>query len=94
MIAVIGIVLTIFALCVLSGIIMGGLDWKFTMIAMWSANFVCVGMVDYFAKTEVMTLGLIWWALAAFMGTQVLTGIVRFQSKTGVWKVLKGDKEG
>ena len=69
---------------------MGGLDWKFTMIAMWSANFVCVGMVNYFARAGTITLGKIWWGLAAFMGTQVVTGILRFQSKTGVWKVLKG----
>ena len=76
-----------------NGIIMGGLDWKFTMIAMWSANFVCVGMVNMFVRREAITLAKIWWALAAFMGTQVITGILRFQSKTGVWKVLKGDKK-
>ena len=68
---------------------MGGLDWVFAMMSMWSANLVCVGMVDYFARTETITLGRIWWSLAAFMGTQVVTGIIRVQSKTGVWKVLK-----
>ena len=72
---------------------MGGLDWKFTMIAMWAANFVCVGMIDSFSRAGTISLGKIWWALAAFMGTQVVTGILRFQSKTGVWKVLKGDKK-
>lgn len=71
---------------------MGGLDWKFTMIAMWSANILCVGMVNMFVTREIVTLAKIWWALAAFMGTQVITGILRFQSKTGVWKVLNGDK--
>jgi hypothetical protein len=30
-----------------NGIIMGGLDWVFTMIAMWAANFVCVGMIRF-----------------------------------------------
>ena len=69
-----------------NGIIMGGLDWKFTMLAMWLANGVCVGMIKF---GGVMTLNKIWWALAAFMATQVVTGIIRFESKTGVWKMLK-----
>lgn len=30
---------------------------------------------------------------AAFMGTQVVTGAIRFQSKTGVWNVLCAEKE-
>lgn len=69
-----------------NGIIMGGLDWKFTMIAMWAANAVCVGMIRF--DRGVMTLNKIWWALAAFMGTQVLTGIARYKSHTGIWKIL------
>ena len=27
------------------------------------------------------------------MGTQVVTGILRFQSKTGVWKLLKAENK-
>lgn len=72
---------------------MGGLDWLFSMVGMWGANLVCVGMVQWFSRRDMLTLGRIWWALAAFMGTQVVTGILRFQSKTGVWKVLKGDEK-
>eukprot|EP00577_Skeletonema_sp_RCC1716_P015742 CAMPEP_0113410278 /NCGR_PEP_ID=MMETSP0013_2-20120614/21596_1 /TAXON_ID=2843 ORGANISM="Skeletonema costatum, Strain 1716" /NCGR_SAMPLE_ID=MMETSP0013_2 /ASSEMBLY_ACC=CAM_ASM_000158 /LENGTH=528 /DNA_ID=CAMNT_0000296453 /DNA_START=3 /DNA_END=1586 /DNA_ORIENTATION=- /assembly_acc=CAM_ASM_000158 len=69
-----------------NGIIMGGLDWKFTMLAMWLANFICVGMIQFWARGGgVVTLGNIWWALAAFMGTQVVTGALRFSSKTGIW---------
>lgn len=74
-----------------NGIIMGGLDWKFTMIAMWAANLVCVGMVKFGGGGGVMTLDRIWWALAAFMGTQVVTGVLRFQSKTGVWRALRAE---
>ena len=75
-----------------NGIIMGGLDWVFTMIAMWAANFVCVGMIrGWSLGGGVVTLGQIWWALAAFMGTQVVTGILRYQSKTGIWKLLKAE---
>ena len=68
-----------------NGIIMGGLDWKFTMICMWIANFVCVGMLKF---GGIVTLNKIWWALAAFMGVQVGTGIMRFRSQTGVWNKL------
>ena len=73
-----------------NGIIMGGLDWKFSMLAMWLANIACVSIIKM-QSGGIMTLSKIWWALAAFMGTQVFTGILRFQSKTGVWRVLKVD---
>lgn len=77
-----------------NGIIMGGLDWKFTMLAMWLANFVCVGMLQFWARGGgVVTLGKIWWALAAFMGTQVVTGALRFSSKTGIWRILRAEKK-
>ena len=74
-----------------NGIIMGGLDWIFTMGAMWAANIVCIGMVGFWSfGGATVSLTQIWWALAAFMATQVATGIFRYQSKTGVWRVLKG----
>jgi Na+-driven multidrug efflux pump len=73
-----------------NGISMGGLDWKFTMVSMWIANFVCVGMIKFGGS---MTLNKIWWALAAFMATQVFAGIFRVESKTGVWKLLKGESK-
>jgi len=75
-----------------NGIIMGGLDWLFTMTVMWIANGACVGLIQAFRTTGTpgVTLAQIWWALAAFMGTQVVAGVVRFESKTGVWKLLKG----
>jgi len=77
-----------------NGIIMGGLDWVFTMIAMWAANIVCVGMIRFWSLGgAVPSLNQIWWALAAFMATQVFTGILRYESKTGVWRVLKGDQQ-
>jgi len=73
-----------------NGIVMGGLDWRFSMVAMWVANVLCVGMMRYWKG--VVTLERIWIALAVFMGSQVFTGIVRVLSGRGVWKVLK--KEG
>jgi len=60
------------------------------MVVMWLANIICVGMIRGFAaQTGAVTLAQIWWALAAFMGTQVITGIIRYESRTGVWKALK-----
>jgi len=64
-----------------NGIIMGGLDWKFTVLAMWAANAVCVGLLRF---GGVVTLNKVWYALAAFMGTQVFTGVLRVQSRTGI----------
>eukprot|EP00980_Cylindrotheca_fusiformis_P016686 scaffold5024_cov136-Cylindrotheca_fusiformis.AAC.15 len=72
-----------------NGIIMGGMDWVFTMVAMWAANFVAVGMIKGWSLGGQVSLGQIWWALAAFMGTQVVSGILRYESKTGIWNVLK-----
>ena len=73
----------------MNGIVMGGLDWVFSMTAMWAANFACVGLLGAYAKMGAVTLGKIWWALALFMGTQVVTGILRLQSKSGIWKALR-----
>lgn len=76
-----------------NGILMGGLDWFFSMAAMWMANLACVGYIWFLKRSgAAVSLGQIWWALAAFMGTQVVTGVVRYQSKTGVWKALKEQK--
>ena len=78
-----------------NGIIMGGLDWVYSMIAMWIANGVCISMVYHFAKhnlSGVATLGQLWWSLSAFMAVQVASGIIRYESKTGVWNVLSALK--
>ena len=78
-----------------NGIIMGGLDWVYSMIAMWIANGVCVGMVYNFAQSGingVATLSQLWWSLSAFMAVQVVSGILRYQSKTGIWNVLRAEK--
>jgi putative MATE family efflux protein len=72
-----------------NGIGMGGLDWWYSMAVMWLANLSCLGLLRYFASKGTVTLYQIWWALALFMGTQVVLGLVRVESKTGVWKVLR-----
>jgi hypothetical protein len=56
---------------------------------MWLANLVSISMIKFWQVNNSVTLSKIWWALAAFMGAQVITGVLRFQSKTGVWKVLR-----
>jgi putative MATE family efflux protein len=74
-----------------NGIIMGGLDWWSSMMGMWAANLACVGLIRYFALTStgLVTLNQLWCALAVFMATQVASGIARYESKTGVWKILR-----
>lgn len=73
-----------------NGILMGGLDWFYSMVAVWMSNIACVGLLKYFGRGgALVSLGQIWWALAAFMGTQVIMGVVRYESKTGVWKQLR-----
>ena len=73
-----------------NGIIMGGLDWKFSMWCMWIANFACIGLLRFWSRGgNMLSLNQIWIALAAFMATQVITGFLRFNSKTGVWRVLE-----
>ena len=75
-----------------NGIIMGGLDWFYSMVVVWISNFACVGLLKHFGKGgTAVTLNQIWWSLAAFMGTQVVLGVARYESKTGVWKALKGE---
>lgn len=72
---------------------MGGLDWWFSMVVMWIANINCMFVVRYFARSgDLATLSQLWWALAAFMGTQVVAGVLRYESKTGVWKALKKNR--
>lgn len=62
--------------------------------AMWLANIVCVGMIQFWGRgAGVVSLGQIWWALAAFMGVQVVTGALRFSSMTGIWSILRAEKK-
>jgi hypothetical protein len=71
---------------------MGGLDWKYTMIAMWVANFACIGIIKFFSRGgAVVTLNQVWTALFVFMAAQLVTGVARYRSKTGVWKILEED---
>jgi putative MATE family efflux protein len=78
----------------INGIVLGGLDWFFSMAVTWASNFACVGLLRSFAiTTGAVTLSQIWWGLAAFMGVQVVFGFLRYESKTGPWKVLRAEKE-
>ena len=73
-----------------NGIVMGGLDWGISMVSMWGANLACVGLLQLWKRGGApLSLQQVWTALAVFMGTQVVTGILRYSSKTGVWEVLR-----
>jgi putative MATE family efflux protein len=76
-----------------NGILMGGLDWTYTMIVMWLANAVCcaVLMLPTLSSSthHIVSLERIWWGLCAFMTTQVVLGVARYQSHTGPWRILR-----
>lgn len=76
-----------------NGVIMGGLDWKYTMIAMWVANLACVGLIKFFSLGGAVSLNQVWTALFVFMAAQLVTGVARYRSKTGVWKILEEDND-
>lgn len=60
------------------------------MATMWMSNAVCVGLLRWFGRGgTAVTLNQVWWALAAFMGTQVVVGMLRYESHTGVWRALQ-----
>jgi hypothetical protein len=77
---------------------MGGLDWFFSMSTVWLSNFNCLLSLALFqlfktGGTGVNTLGHIWWSLAIFMATQVIAGVVRYESKTGPFKILRKEQQ-
>ena len=69
-----------------NGVIMGGLDWGFSMVTMWLANAACLGVV--YGRVP-CTLQTIWLGLALLMGVQVVAGLLRVVSGTGVWGQLR-----
>lgn len=72
-----------------NGILMGGLDWSYTMGVMWMANAACLGVLFLPRTAATISLERIWWGLCAFMSTQVVMGIARYQSRTGPWNILR-----
>lgn len=56
-----------------NGIVMGGLDWVFSMFAMWAANFACIGLIRGFAMKGAVSLNQIWWGLAV---SSILIGCI------------------
>ena len=73
-----------------NGIVMGGLDWVYSMTVMWMANIACLTTLAIVRQTTgSLSIAQIWWALAAFMATQVVAGLIRVESKTGIWAVLR-----
>ena len=79
----------------INGVIMGGLDWRFSTVAMWIANALCIGTLS-FGKSLTGARGLenVWLGLSLFMWSQCFTGVWRFCSGFGPWSVLKSkDKD-
>ena len=69
----------------ITGVIMGGMDWGVSMGSMWCANIACF-TVSKFAEQSSRGL---WMAWAGYYLTQALVGVLRYRSKTGVWKRLQ-----
>ena len=62
--------------------ILGGLDWRFTTIAMWVANGACLATLAVAKQGSAgLTLGGVWAALAVFMWVQVRGMIPWFKSR-------------
>lgn len=74
-----------------NGVVMGGSDWTYSMITMGIANLFAAAVLGSMGRMGEVGLKGIWWALAGFMGTQVMASAIRVKSKTGVWKCLKKD---
>lgn len=55
------------------GVLLGGLDWMSSSVGMQVSAALCIGLVWVLPRT----LWSIWVALAAFMATQVILGLVR-----------------
>lgn len=71
----------------INGVMLGGMDWRFTMIITWLANAMC------FVTLKVGSPGVsrIWLAWTAFYGMQAVCGFLRYAKRGGVWKKL-GEK--
>ena len=70
-----------------NGVVMGGLDWRFSTVAMWSANAACVACLAWGPKLGMpaQSLTTIWIGLAAFMWTQVRGFGARLDSSIDKW---------
>ena len=56
-----------------NGIIMGGLDWTFSTVTMWLANFVCIGLLLAFQPA---TLNGLWAGACCFGWMDFFCGFV------------------
>eukprot|EP00548_Thalassiothrix_antarctica_P014567 CAMPEP_0194177014 /NCGR_PEP_ID=MMETSP0154-20130528/10864_1 /TAXON_ID=1049557 /ORGANISM="Thalassiothrix antarctica, Strain L6-D1" /LENGTH=464 /DNA_ID=CAMNT_0038891441 /DNA_START=1044 /DNA_END=2435 /DNA_ORIENTATION=+ len=66
----------------INGILMGKLDWTYSMLTMWIANLSSIGYL-YFFTPKTKSLTQIWTALFLFMITQAVAGIGRIIYQNG-----------
>mmetsp|Transcript_20585 Transcript_20585/g.28654 ORF Transcript_20585/g.28654 Transcript_20585/m.28654 type:complete len:115 (+) Transcript_20585:2-346(+) len=73
-----------------NGIVMGSMDWKFSMLSMFFANAICFGTLRYplLGSATASSVGRIWTAWTTFMASQAIFGLVRYATRTGAWKRL------
>ena len=67
-----------------NGVILGEMDWRFSMLISWLANAVCFATLRF--PSGPPTVARIWTAWSAFFGTQAVCGLLRYTKKAGEWK--------
>eukprot|EP00617_Octactis_speculum_P027875 CAMPEP_0185746276 /NCGR_PEP_ID=MMETSP1174-20130828/4777_1 /TAXON_ID=35687 /ORGANISM="Dictyocha speculum, Strain CCMP1381" /LENGTH=84 /DNA_ID=CAMNT_0028420827 /DNA_START=108 /DNA_END=358 /DNA_ORIENTATION=- len=68
----------------INGVVMGGLDWRFSTLGMWGSNLACLAILAIGRTLPGgQSLSFVWGGLAVFMWGQCLSGVWRFMSGTG-----------
>jgi putative MATE family efflux protein len=70
-----------------NGILMGGMDWRGSMLSMWAANVVSITAFQWTSGPTTVTK--LWLSWTIFLSTQAFFGLGRYISRTGEWKRLR-----
>eukprot|EP00617_Octactis_speculum_P001169 CAMPEP_0185793390 /NCGR_PEP_ID=MMETSP1174-20130828/159442_1 /TAXON_ID=35687 /ORGANISM="Dictyocha speculum, Strain CCMP1381" /LENGTH=380 /DNA_ID=CAMNT_0028488525 /DNA_START=760 /DNA_END=1902 /DNA_ORIENTATION=+ len=73
----------------INGVLMGGMDWKWSSRGIWASNVACLlALAIGRILPGGQSLTSIWASLAVFMWVQCLTGVYRISSNSGPWSKL------
>lgn len=70
----------------INGLLMGGMDWQVAMWSMCFANLSCFVALQCITESSVRGL---WMAWTAYYLAQGLAGLLRYRSRTGIWRRLQ-----
>jgi putative MATE family efflux protein len=68
----------------INGVMLGGMQWRFSMVITWIANAVCFATLQIGSPS----VSQIWTAWSTFFATQAFFGLVRYARHDGIWKRL------